>query len=144
MENQSNIINVNTLKAGNYQVNLQIAKANTPFKEDKDFYTWVNYMAAVKYLKEKGLTLILNKGNLSRGTIGVVDPLTKRRFAITINGYIRTYVYYKYYGTRTYQLNPQNSSSPIGYSSSRVTFPKEYNYMAILLWKSIQRIRKNN
>jgi hypothetical protein len=100
-------------------------------------------MAAVKYLKEKGLTLILNKGNLSRGTIKIIDPVNGRQYCITINGYIRTYKHYKYYGLRTYQLNPRNTTSPIGYSSSRVTFPLEYNYMATLLWKTIKNIRKN-
>jgi hypothetical protein len=142
MENQTNLFTLNSLK-GNQKMVDSIAKNFTPFKEPKDYSTFVNYIGGMNFLKEKGLKLILNQGNLSRGTIAVVDPLTKRKFAITINGYIRTYKYYKYYGIRTYQLNPQNIHSPIGYNSSRILFPGEYSYMAQLLWKSIKNIRKN-
>ena len=139
MENQTNVFTFNSLK-GNCKMATTIRNSFTPFKENP--HTFVNYIGGMNFLKEKGLKLILNQGNLSRGTIAVVDPLTKRKFAITINGYIRTYVNYKYYGQRTYQLNPQNISSPIGYNSSRILFPGEYSYMAQLLWKSIKNIRK--
>jgi hypothetical protein len=137
------LLNSNTLKSGNYQVNLQIAKSLTPFKTPQDFHTFINYMASLKYLESKGLKIITTPRQLKLGSIGIMDPLTKRKFAITINGYIRTYKNYKWYGERTYQLNPKNTPSPIGYSQSRILFPLEYNYMAILLFKTIKNIRKN-
>ena len=112
----------------------------------REFHTYINYAAAEKYLLEKGLEIITSPRQRKNHTIGILDPLTNRKFAITKVGYIRTYVPGSYFQPKgflaTYQLNPKNTSSPIGYSSSRVTFPKEYNYMAILLWKSIKRIRK--
>ena len=136
-----------TLSKNIYGDNLKIAQSLTPFQTPQEFHTFINYMAAVKYLENKGLKVNTSKSYLKRGSIGIVDPLTNRQFSITINGYIRTYKIFpgwECYGKITYQLNPQNTSSPIGYSSSRVLFPKEYNYMAILLWKTIKRIRKNS
>ena len=114
-----------------------------------NIHQFVNYKAAEKYLLEKGLTLTTTPRQFKLGSIGIMDPHTKRKFAITKAGYIRTYVQSSYYWNPsathqvTYQLNPRNTPSPIGYSQSRILFPLEYNYMAMLLWKSIKRIRKN-
>jgi len=131
----------------NYQTKLE--KAKEIAKEmSMDIHTYVNYAAAEKYLESKGLTLITSNRQRKLASIGIKDPHTGRIFAITKAGYLRTYTkgqspFYPPNHISTYQLNPRNTSSPIGYSQSRVTFPGEYNYMAILLWKSIQRIRKN-
>jgi len=113
-----------------------------------DIHTYINYAAAEKYLESKGLKIITTKRQRKNQTLGVMDRLTNRVFALTKVGYIRTYVPGSIFQPKgrmaTYQLNPKNTQSPIGYSQSRVTFPKEYNYMATLLWKSILRIRKAN
>lgn len=143
IKNIMQTITMEMLKGKNYGEILEIVEnSNLPLT----FHEMVNYMAAVKYLESKGLEIITSKRQQGYGSIGIFDPLTQRTFAITKAGYLRTYVpgsYFQPQGHKaTYQLNPKNTTSPIGYSQSRVVFPKEYNYMAILLWKSIQRIRK--
>jgi hypothetical protein len=137
------LLKSNTLHSGNYKVNLEIAKSLTPFQTPQEFHTFINYMAGIQYLESKGLKITSTPRQIKNGTIQIMDPLTKRIFAITKVGYIRTYTTNQYFGKGTYQLNPKNTHSPIGYSQSRILFPLEYNYMAILLFKSIKRIRKN-
>ena len=134
-----------------YAITLKKAKeimATMDMDFHTDFHTYVNYSAAEKYLKDKGLKIPTSNRQRKNKSIGIVDPLTGRKFAITAVGYIRTYVPGSCFQPKghmaTYQLNPKNTISPIGYSNSRVVFPGEYNYMAILLWKSIKRIRKNS
>lgn len=136
------------MEKSNYQIKLENAKEMAK-EMSMDFHTYVNYAAAEKFLEAKGLTLITSKRQRKLASIGIMDPHTGRIFAITKAGYFRTYTkgkspFYPPNHIGTYQLNPRNTHSPIYYSESRVTFPGEYNYMAILLWKSIKRIRKNN
>jgi len=137
---------IENFKGKTYQENQDFLKNNgIPLT----YHQMVNYMAGIQYLENKGLENTTTPRQLKNGTIQVMDPITKRTFALTKVGYIRTYVKSKspfYPGNNhiaTYQLNPKNTQSPIGYSQSRILFPLEYNYMAILLWKSIKRIRKN-
>jgi len=107
-----------------------------------------NYIGAIQYLDKRGLDVTQTPASVKRGSIMVSDPLTGRRFSITINGYIRTYKIFpgwECYGAITYQLNPKVNLAPNFRwgNYQRVLFPKEYSYMATLLWKTIQRTRKN-
>ena len=104
-----------------------------------------NYNFAINLLKENGLTITSSPQQIKNQTIQVMDPITKRVFAITKFGYIRSYGQSLGLHT-TYQLNPKTPKSLYltgKYPISRLLFPLQFFYMATLLLKSINRIHKS-